>query len=49
MDDCCKSQSSDATCCSSADVSNAEIMLESPHECACGHDKAEDARAQDGI
>jgi hypothetical protein len=41
MDDCCKNQSSDATCCSSADA-----MLESPHECTCGHEKAVAAGAE---
>jgi hypothetical protein len=35
MDGCCNNHTDDATCCSSADV-----MLESPHECVCGHDKA---------
>ena len=46
MDDSCKNQSSDATCCSSADVSTADVTLESPHGCACGHDKAEAAGAE---
>ena len=46
MGDSCKNRSSDATRCSSTDVSSADVMLESPHGCACGHDKAEAVGAE---